>query len=139
MTTHETLYRKVQKGKRHVYEVAYSAQSWDMPDLMKPGTFRLVHAYKDGGRRYEYEVQPDTAAFVAAASIARIAMEEAIAKAPQMKPMGAMHYTRKQQAVLADCRAQMAACGAFLPTHWHANSAKEISQAAIDAVRNYKP
>lgn len=139
MTTHETLYRKVQKGKRHVYEVAYSAQNWDMPDLMKPGTFRLVHAYKDGGRRYEYDVHPDTAGFIAAASIARIAMEEAITKAHQMKPMGVMHYTKKQQEVLADCRARMEACGALLPTHWVPDLPYEISQAAIDAVRSYKP
>lgn len=137
--THETLYRRVQRGKGFKYEVAYSAQNWDMPDLMKPGTFRLTHAYSDGGRRYEYDVTPDTAGFVAAASVARLAMEEAIKQAHQMKPMGVQNYTKKQLAVLAQCRKMMEDCGAFLPTHWQASTPHDISQAAIDAVRSYRP
>lgn len=137
--SHETLYRKVQRGKRTTYQVAYSAQSWDTPDLMRPGTLRIVYAHADGGRRYEYDVTPDTAGFMAAATVARQAMEDAIKHAAQAKPMGVMHYTKQQMAVLADCRARMEACGALLPTHWGHTSAHDISQAAIDAVRNFKP
>lgn len=137
--SYETLYRKVQRGKRTTYEVAYSAQDWNTPDLMRPGTFRMVYAYTDGGRRYEYEVTPDTAGFMAAATIARQSMEEAIKQASNAKPMGVVHYTKKQLAVLADCRERLESCGALLPAHWVHTSAHDISQAAIDAVRNFKP
>ena len=135
----EALYRKVQKGKRVSYELAYNDSSWDTPDLMKPGSFRLIHAYSDGGRRYEYDVAPDTAGFVAAASIARVAMEEAIKQRANAKPMGVSMYTKKQLAVLEECREKMIAVGALLPTHWMHASAHEISEAAIEAVRSYKP
>lgn len=135
----EALYRKVMRGKRTTYELAYNSQNWDTPDLMKPGQFRLVHAYSDGGRRYEYDVTPDTAGFVAAASIARIAMEDAIKQHAHATPMGVSMFTKEQLAVLDECRAKMIAAGALLPTHWMHASAHEISEAAIQAVREYRP
>ena len=49
ITDTETLYRKV--GRRYV--PAYSLAHWNYDgDLMPVGSFRLVHAYSDGGRRY---------------------------------------------------------------------------------------
>jgi hypothetical protein len=134
----EALYRKVMRGKRVTYELAYNSSDW-ANDLMKPGQFRLVHAYKDGGRRYEYDVTPDTAGFVAAASIARIAMEDAIKQRAHANPVGVSRYTKKQLAVLDECRAKMIAVGALLPTHWMHAGAREISEAAIEAVRSYRP
>jgi len=137
--SHETLYRKVIRGKRTTYVVAYSAQSWDMPDLMRPGTFRMTYAYANGSRRYEYAVTPDTAGFMAAATIARQSMEDAIKQASNAKPTSVYQYTKQQLAVLNDCRKRMESCGALLPSHWEHTSAYDISQAAIDAVRNFKP
>ena len=94
--SHETLYRKVIRGKRTTYVVAYSATSPYVPDLMRPGTFRLTYAYTDGGRRYEYAVTPDTASFMAAATIARQSMEDAIRQASNAKPIGVYQYTKQQ-------------------------------------------
>jgi hypothetical protein len=81
ITDTEPLYRKV--GRKYV--PAYSLSEWSYDkDMMPVGSFRLVHAYSDGGRRYAYEVTPDTAGWVAAATLAVHAMTEAIHKANQL-------------------------------------------------------
>lgn len=138
--TSEAIYRRVQRGKRVHYELIGNARSWhsDM-DVLKPGQFRLEFASQDGMRRYAYPVSPDVAGWEAAALIARGAMDEAIRRAHQAKPMGVTYFTKKQLAVLAECRQKMEACGACLPTHWQHSTPHEISQAAIDAVREYRP
>ena len=106
---------------------------------MQPGECRLVVCAGDGMRRYQYGVTPDTAGWAAAATLAKMAMEQAIRDRSAMRPMGAMHYTKKQQAVLEHCRQLLAECGAIMPTHWAGTYPHEIAQAAIDAARNWKP
>jgi hypothetical protein len=55
ITETETLFRKV--GRKYV--PAYSLSEWSYDkDMMPVGSFRLVHAYSDGGRRYAYERHP---------------------------------------------------------------------------------
>ena len=137
----EAVYRKVQRGKRVTYELVGNVSThWHNDfDLLKPGQFRLEFASQDGMRRYAYPVSPDVAGWEAAAMIASAAMEDAIRKASQAKPMGVVHYTKKQLAVLAECRQKMEACGACLPTHWQFATGYDIARAAIQAVREYKP
>jgi hypothetical protein len=138
----EALYRKVMRGKRTTYELAYSCSRWAYEhDLLKPGQFRLEYASGDGMRRYAYPVSPDVAGWEAAALIARVAMEKTIRDAAQCVPQtrGAIPYTKKQQAILARFQREMADAGAQLPQWWQFAGAHEISSAAIEAVRNYKP
>ena len=136
----EALYRKVMRGKRVTYELAYNSSDW-ANDLMKPGQFRLVHAYSDGGRRYEYDVTPDTAGFVAAASIARKAMENAICEAARCVPNESKtrSYLKNELAIINKYRDEMHAIGSDLPSYWVFTGAHEISEAAIQAVREYRP
>lgn len=75
----ETYY--VKRGRRYVPAASVLPYDWEYRDRIKPGTFRLVYAYQSGGKRYEYDVTPATAAWVAAAQIARQAMEDAMLKA----------------------------------------------------------
>ncbi len=97
-TETETLFRKV--GRRYV--PAYSLADWSYDkDLMPVGSFRLVHAYSNGGRRYAYNVTPDTAGWVAAATLAVHAMTEAIHKANQLTIAGGKPWTKKQQAAIS--------------------------------------
>ena len=137
----EALYRKVMRGKRVTYELAYNSANFDN-DLMRPGQFRLVHAYSDGSRRSEYDVTPDTAGFVAAASIARIAMEDAIREAARCAAdagSATRPYTKKELRIIEKYRNEMHAIGGDLPSWWQFASAHEISRAAIEAVGNYRP
>lgn len=131
----EILYRKV--GRR--YEPAYNVRdAWDK-DLMPVGTWRMTYAYAEGGRRYEYGVTPDTASFEAACLLARDAMERAISEAVQSRPqLGNTPYTRRQLAALEDCRQRLAEVGVAMPTWWQHSSAREISQAALEAVRGWR-
>lgn len=130
----EPLFRKV--GRKYV-PVSANWGEYNYRDTMAVETFRLVYAYSDGGRRYEYDVTPATAPAAAAMMIARKAMEEAIGEASKMRPMGGLKpYTKKQQALIAKFREDM---GGFYPSHWTQNSAHEISQAAIKAVLEFKP
>lgn len=138
----EAIYRKVQHGKRVKYEPIGNAQHWtsDM-DVLKPGQCRVELASGDGMRRYAYPVSPDVAGWEAAALIAKVAMEDAIREAARCVPQmaGERPYTRKQQAILTRYRAEMSQAGANLPAWWQFTGAHEISQAAVDAVRSYKP
>lgn len=137
MTEHDTdtLYRK--EGRR--YKPAFSIRRWDFDgDAMKPGTFRLTHAYESGGRRYEYDVTPDTAAVVAALSQFRLAVEAEINSMASARPgPQTVPYTKKQQAVLERFRAEMEAVGGMLPTWWQHSSAHEISEAAAKVLRKH--
>ena len=130
----EILYRKV--GRR--YEPAYNVlDAWDK-DLMPVGSWRMTYAYGEGGRRYEYDVTPDTASFVAACLLAREGMERAIAEAVKSHPqLGNTPYTRRQRAALEACRQHLAEVGVAMPTWWQHSSAHEISQAAIEAVKGW--
>ena len=105
-------------------------------DQMDAGTFRLTYAYKDGGRRYEYNVTPATAPMVAAMMIAKVAMEEKLRDMSRMHPMGTITpYTKKQLALIAKFRDDM---GGMYPTHWTQDSVHEVSRAAMDAVMGFK-
>ena len=129
----QTLYKKV--GRKYVPVSAF----WDClgnHDQMQAGTFRLTYAYADGGKRYEYDVQPDTAGFVAAALIAKHAMCEAITEASRMRPSGQIPYTKKQLALIAQFRKDM---GGMMPVWWTENDGYAIADAAIEAVKGFRP
>lgn len=129
-----TLYEK--RGRKYVPV----QDRWDDRDGMKVGTFRLTYCYAKGASRYEYEVTPDTASFVAAAMIAREAMEEAVReRSVATEHIQSIPYTKKQQAILKRFRKEMADAGGLLPNWWQHTSAYELSEAAIKAVREYRP
>ncbi len=131
------LYEK--RGRRYV--PWGNACSWDRDlDHMKAGTFRMTACEGKGSYRYEYEVTPDTAGFVAAAAVARLAMEQAMQAAAIGKPSGELQrYTKRQLEIIERFRAEMAAAGGLMPTWWGIASARDIAQAGIDAVRGWKP
>jgi hypothetical protein len=106
---------------------------------MKAGTFRLTFCAGEGSYRYQYDVAPDTAGFVAAAQIARVAMESAMQAAAVGRPLGTSMYTKRQQEIIERFRQEMAAAGGLLPSMWQQSSVHEIAQAGIDAVRRWKP
>jgi len=126
----ETLYKKV--GRKYVPVSAHWSDN--NGDQMAVGTFRLTYAYEDGARRYEYEVKPDTASFVAASMIAKIAMESAIKEASKMRASG--EWRKAQLAAIDEFREKM---GGMFPTWWNEQSAYDISEAAIRAVAEFKP
>lgn len=129
------LYEKV--GRRYVPRYG---STFDMRnDDMKVGEFRLTYCHTDGGRRYEYNVTPATAAWAAAAMIARQVMEDAMHEAAAAKPSEPREYTKKQQAIIKKYRAEMAAAGGNFPNWWSVASPREIAKAAIDALENYRP
>ena len=130
-----TLYEK--RGRKYVPVAAHWA---DERDKMKVGEFRLTYCYTDGGRRYEYNVTPATASFVAAALIARHAMEEAIReRVVATNHINKVPYTKKELEILKRFRKEMADAGGLLPNWWQHTSAYEISEAAIKAVQEYRP
>jgi hypothetical protein len=131
------LYEKV--GRRYV--PWGNAWSWDRDaDLMQAGTFRMTACAGEGSYRYVYDVTPDTAGFVAAAEVARLAMEQAMQAAAIGKPSGELTmYTKRQREIIDRFRAEMAAAGGLLPTMWEVTSARDIVQAGIDAARRWKP
>ena len=136
MTTTDTepLYRKV--GRKYV--PAYSLADWSYDgDLMPVGSFRLVHAYSDGGRRYAYEVTPDTAGWVAAATLAVHAMTEAIHKANQFTVPSPKPWTKKQQAAIAQANSILEAAGIWSGRGWTTAQAYDVAQAGIDAVTQW--
>lgn len=130
----ETLYRKV--GRKY-----FPAEArWEDKDRLAVGEFRLTYCYATGGRRYEYNVLPATAPWVAAAMIARHAMEEAIKAKAVAKPHGGVTpYTKRQQEIIQRFRTEMSEAGGLMPEWWDHASAYELSQAAIKAVEEYKP
>jgi hypothetical protein len=110
-------------------------------DMMKAGQFRLTYCSAQGSSRYEYEVKPDTAGFVAASMIARGAMEDSIREAAIGGPADGVSvpYTKRQLEILERFRAEMSVAGGLWPSWWTVSSPREISQAGIDAVRNWAP
>lgn len=131
----ETLYRK--KGRKYV-PAFHSQDSWSYDrDLMPVNTFRLTYAYPDGGRRYEYEVKPDTAGFVAAAMLAGKAMGDALHEASRMNYAVSNHYTTKQQKAVKQAREILEAAGLLSSCYWQSKTADEIARAGIEAVRNF--
>lgn len=132
--TTEPLYRKV--GRKYV--PVYSSTPWAYDsDIMDVGTWRMTYAYSDGGRRYHYDVKPDTASFEAAIMLGRVAMEKAINDKAAAHFGSTSPYTKKQLAILEKFRADMAAAGGLHPVYWCHSTSYEISQAAIDAIKNY--
>ena len=145
MTTHkgteqpaEGLYTRTMHGTRARYTLAYShINDYHIVDAMKVNTFRLVHAYGEGGRRYHYDVTPDTAAFVAAASIAEKAMVDAMMEASKVQPeIGRVQYTEKQLAAINQARDIMESAGCFV-SHWQYSGVHDIVKAGIDAVKRH--
>ncbi len=133
-TETETLFRKV--GRRYV--PTYSLSEWHYDkDLMPVGSFLLVHAYGHGGRRYAYNVTPDTAGWVAAATLAVHAMTEAIHKANQHTIASGAPWTKKQQAAIAQANAILEAAGIWSGRGWTTAAAHDVAQAGIDAVRQW--
>lgn len=85
-------------------------------------------------------MRPDTAGFLAAAEIARDAMEQAIQKrAVATFQPGAVPYTKAQLKALENARAYLAEAGVLLPQWWQHATAREVSEAAIEAVRRWQP
>jgi len=122
----EIFYKKV--GRKYV-PVA-SGELYDY-DLKKANGFILTHR-KDCQTAYEYEVKPDNASFVAAAMVARQAMEEAIHEASKMHPSGGVKaYTPKQRKIIKQFQEDM---GGMAPVYWSSKTSWEIAQAGIDAV-----
>jgi hypothetical protein len=133
-TETETIFRKV--GRKYV--PAYSLSEWSYDkDMMPVGSFRLVHAYSDGGRRYAYEVTPDTAGWVAAATLAVHAMTEAIHKANQLTIASGTPWTKKQQAAIAQANSILEAAGIWSGRGWTTAAAHDVAKAGIDAVRQW--
>lgn len=106
---------------------------------MRVGSFRLTYCYTDGGRRYEYEVTPATASWVAAAMIAKVAIEDAIRAKAAANPHASIAYTKKQQEIIKRFRKEMSEVGGLLPEWWEHTSVYDLSQAAIKAVEEYRP
>lgn len=130
----DILYKKV--GRKYVPQ----SRVFDFEHAMPVGSFMLVYAYADGGKQYEYEVKPDTASFIAAALVAKKAMQEVIREKSEFKPdVRSIHWTKKQAAILEEYRKKMREAGGTMPSWWSASSSTELADAAIEAVRSYKP
>ena len=121
----ETLYRKV--GRKYI--PMGEAEHHDYI-IMPPQGFTLTHR-RDGETRWEYAVKPDNAGFVAAAMVARTAMEEAIRQAATLRPSAPVPYTKKQLACIEQFKRDM---GMVTPIWWQQASAREIVQAGLDAI-----
>ena len=134
----EGLYTREMRGTRARYTLAYShINDYHIIDVMPVNTFRLVHAYGEGGRRYHYDVTPDTAAFVAAASIAEKAMVDAMMEASKVQPAHTLEkYTEKQLEAIRKARDIMESAGCFV-THWQYPGMHDIVKAGIDAVKRH--
>lgn len=129
----EPLYKKV--GRKYIPVAAYWHERHDA-DQMTVGTFRLTYAHADGGRRYEYSVEPATAPTMAAMMIAKKAMEDAMREAAKMRPGGGRPFSKTQLATIERFRAEM---GGLFPSWWTENAAHEIAEAGIRAVMEFKP
>jgi hypothetical protein len=127
-----TLYTK--HGRRYV---PYgNVSDWNRDgDIMQAGEFRLTHCVGDGSTRYYYNITPDSAAFLAACSIAQVAMEKAMGEAAISKPDSTVFYTPQQREIIERFRQEMAATGGLAPVFWRNSNAAEIAAAGIAAVR----
>jgi hypothetical protein len=126
------LYTK--QGRRYIPYGNVSDWRYHDGDIMRAGEFRLTHCVGDGSTRYVYNVTPDNAAFLAACSIAQVAMEKAMGEAAISKPEP-MTYTATQHEIIERFRQEMAAAGGLVPVFWRNSSAAEIAAAGIAAVR----
>ena len=135
----EGLYTRTMHGTRPRYTLAYShINDYHIVDAMKVNTFRLVHAYGEGGRRYHYDVTPDTAAFVAAASIAEEAMVKAMLEASKLQPAQPLEkYTIKQLEAIRKARDIMQEAGCFV-SHWKHAGVHDIVRAGIETVKKWQ-
>lgn len=133
--TNEVLYKK--QGRKYV--PTYDVISTYDRDAMKVGTWRMVYAYDNGARRYEYDVQPDTASFRAACMLAEQAMLKKIEEAAACVPSGHQpkQYTKRQLDLLEKFRHDMKAAGGFVPDWWQYCSANDLVKAGIDAMLEY--
>ena len=131
----ETLYRKV--GRRYV--PVLNSRTYER-DTMHVHTWRMVYAYSEGGRRYEYNVKPDNASFKAAAMLAKQAMVDAILKASAatLHVQNGLPFTQKQKRIIKRFRAEMEAAGGMLPVWWVHTSAEDVAKAAIKAVEEWR-
>ena len=134
--TNEVLYKK--QGRKYV--PAYDVISAYDRDFMKVNTWRMVYAYDNGARRYEYDVQPDTASFRAACMLAEQAMLKKIDAAVSCVPSGHQpkQYTKKQLDLLEKFRHDMKAAGGFVPDWWQHCSANDLVNAAMQAMDTYE-
>lgn len=127
-----TLYVKRPNGR---YQVWGHHQHFD-GDGMRAGQFRLTYCAPDGSRRYSYDVEPDSAAFLAAAEVAAAAMEGAIREAAKMRLQGQQtRLTARQRAVMRKVRQMMNEAGLLTPAWWQSGSDRDIAAAGIAAVR----
>lgn len=127
-----TLY--VKQGRRY-HPWGHLEENWHQ-DPMPAGTFRLVHCVESGHYRTTHDVTPDTAAFLAAAELAAVAMEEEMRqRAVALPQLGSTPCTAEQRRLIEQFRRDMATTGALVPAYWTHASAREIAQAGIDAVR----
>ena len=127
-----TLY--VKRG--HRYQPWGNLEERWYDDPMQAGTFRLVHCPAPGHYRTTHDVTPDTAAFLAAAELAAVAMEKAMQERAVASPqLSSKHCTARQRRLIEQFRQDMAATGALVPSYWTHASARAIAQAGIDAVR----
>lgn len=132
----EVLYKKQGRKYVPVYDVA---RDYDR-DYMQVNTWRMVYAYDNGARRYEYDVQPDTASFKAACMLAEQAMLKKIEEAVACVPSGKQpkQYTKKQLDLLEKFRHDMRAAGGFVPDWWQYCSASDLVKAAMQAMDSYE-
>lgn len=123
----EIFYKKV--GRKYVAVASGELYNYELKQM---NGFILTYR-KDGRTSYEYEVKPDNASFVAAAMVAKQAMEEAIHEASKMEPSGGVrNYTKKQLAIIKQFQVDM---GGMAPVYWSSKTSWKIAQAGIDAVR----
>ncbi len=133
MNNNRILYER--RGRRYVPVAA----EWYDRDRMAVGQFRLSYCYADGATRYEYLVRPDNAGWIAASMVARQAIEDAISQAALAQTPHLREYTAKQREIIERYRAEMRDAGALLPDWWQHSSAWELSEAAVEAVRRFRP
>jgi hypothetical protein len=106
---------------------------------MKAGTFLMIYCSCAGAYRYTYGVTPDNASFAAAAELAIDAIVSAMhARAIATPQLGSNQpYTKRQLAIIERFRAEMSEAGAMIPTHWTHASARDIAEAAVQAVKKF--
>lgn len=122
----EIWYRKV--GRRYVPVKQAELSNYDV----RPANGCVLTFVKDGATMFAHDVKPDTAGFVAAAMVARNAMEVAIHEATKFRPSsGLQPFTKKQQKLIKQFQADM---GGMHPVYWVSQSSYKIAQAGIDAV-----
>ena len=127
----ETLY--VKRGDQYVPWGNTESLTTDRQG-MKAGTFRLIQCSGDGAYRIRTDVTPDTAAFIAAATIAQDAMEKALLEASRMEPTVSTSLTAKQRKILDRFQDQMIKAGGLVPHYWQIKSPNEIATAGVNAV-----